>query len=461
MHIQRHIVQYLHSWSESNDRKPLILRGARQVGKTTLIKSFAKQYAQHIFLNLERSDDRQLFSSTDDVKVIRDRLFLQHQISHGDRVLVFIDEIQESPQAIKLLRYFYEELPELHVIAAGSLLEFALGSVENFPVGRIQFLWLHPVNFGEYLQAKNPLLYEELLKIPIREAAHPLLLSEFHKYAIIGGMPEAVKNFLTSDSLVELDPIYHSIWEMYKADIPKYAANNTERDTINFILDHAAGFLDERITFANFANSGLKSREVSQAFHTLDRAKAIQLIYPVTQTVPPLTQNLRRAPRLQFLDTGLVNHMLGIQSDMLSLDDLNAAYKGAIIPHLIAQELTSTREFRNIKPAFWVREQTSASSEVDLVLVRGGLAIPIEIKSGKKGTLRSLHTYIDKTNHNLAVRMYAGRFSVEEHTTNLGNKPFKLLNLPYYLGTQLERWIDWFIENANAANANESNTPVL
>lgn len=274
-----------------------------------------------------------------------------------------------------------------------------------------------------------------------------LLLREFHEYAIIGGMPEVVKKYLEVNEMASLTPIYYSIWETYKADIPKYASNASERKTISFILDAAAGYIDQRITFANFAHSGLKSRDVAQAFQALDRARAIQLLYPATQTEPPLTQNLHRSPRLQFLDTGLVNHILNIQADMLMMDDLNAAYKGAVIPHLVTQEVISTQQFSSSKPMFWVREKTTASAEVDLVVVRGKYAIPIEIKSGKKGTLRSLHTYIDKTNHRLAIRMYAGPMSVEYQSTILGKKQFVLLNLPYYLGTQLEQWIDWFVEN--------------
>lgn len=447
MIIHRHIIDHLDNWSKSDNRKPLILRGARQVGKTTLIKEFAKRYSRSITLNLERTSDREIFTLSDNASLIRDRLFLQHQIKPYEHILLFIDEIQESPKAIKMLRYFYEDIPELHVIAAGSLLEFALGSVENFPVGRVQFLWLHPVSFSEYLLAKNPSLHRELTQFPPQPAAHALLMQEFHKYAIVGGMPEVVSTYLESESMAALDPVYHSIWETYKADIPKYAGNTSDRDTINFILDNAAGFLDQRISFANFANSGLKSREISKAFHTLDRTRAIQLIYPATQTEPPLTPNLRRSPRLQFLDTGLVNHMLNIQSGMMLMEDLHSAYKGAIIPHLVNQELISTKTYRHTKPMFWVREITSASSEVDLVISRGNLAIPVEIKSGKKGTLRSLHTFIDKCNHGLAVRMFAGPFSVEEHQTNQGRKRFILLNLPYYHGTQLEKWIEWLIEH--------------
>lgn len=187
MEIYRHILDYLTTWRSSTDRKPLILRGARQVGKTTLITSFARHYKRSIILNLERSADFDLFTFTDDVSIIRDKLFLEHQILPSDDVLLFIDEIQESPQAIKLLRYFYEDLPELHVIAAGSLLEFALGSVESFPVGRVQFLWLHPVNFSEYLQTKNPTLHKELCQIPIRDVAHSCCFANFMSMPLLAG----------------------------------------------------------------------------------------------------------------------------------------------------------------------------------------------------------------------------------------------------------------------------------
>lgn len=157
MNFERHITSYLENWKRGKDRKPLILRGARQVGKTTLVKEFAQSYDFFISLNLEKAADKEFFTAYDDVNTIVESLFLSNDLTPDQQknTLLFIDEIQELPKAIQLLRYFFEEVPNLHVIAAGSLLEFAMKEVQSFPVGRVEFLYLYPLNFEEYLQAIN------------------------------------------------------------------------------------------------------------------------------------------------------------------------------------------------------------------------------------------------------------------------------------------------------------------
>jgi hypothetical protein len=204
--------------------------------------------------------------------------------------------------------------------------------------------------------------------------------------------------------------------------------------------------LDSRIKFQNFGNSNYRSREVGEAFRNLDDAKVIQLIYPTTDTSPPILPDMKKSPRLQFLDTGLINHELNIQAEMLAMKDLNNAYKGAIIPHLVAQELMSLNTIKSVKPIFWVREKNQSSAEVDLVLQFNKMVIPIEIKSGKEGKLKSLHQFIEAAPHPYAVRMYAGKFSIEEHSTRSGKKYF-LMNIPYYLTTKLNEYLSYFVSN--------------
>jgi predicted AAA+ superfamily ATPase len=211
-------------------------------------------------------------------------------------------------------------------------------------------------------------------------------------------------------------------------------------------MDTAHLYIDQRIKFQNFGNSNYRSREVGVAMRNLDAAKIIQLIYPTTDMDPPIKPNINKAPRLQFLDTGLVNYTLEIQAQMLGMKDLCTAFKGAIIPHLITQELISLNTITNFKPNFWIREKKQSSAEVDLVYQRGDKVIPIEIKSGTTGTLRSLHQFMDRTNHPYAVRMYAGEYKIEDSITADGTS-FVLMNLPYYLGTQLPKYIDYFINS--------------
>jgi len=449
MILNRQIIIKLEEWKNRSSRKPLILRGARQVGKTTLIKEFAKQFKFSLFLNLEKSKDRGYFEENDDVKYVVESLFLSYNIELLSRkdTLLFIDEIQESPQAIQMLRYFYEEYPDLHVIAAGSLLEFAIKKIKRFPVGRIEYLYLHPLNFEEFIIAINhKSALEQLKTIPLKPLAHTTLLELFNIYTIIGGMPEVVKTYIENHSFTNLPRIYESIWTTYQEDVEKYTTSATARNVIKHIITSAHLFVDKRVKFQNFGNSNYRSREVGEAMRNLDDAKIIQLIYPTTGVEIPIIPDLKKSPRLQFLDTGLLNHSLGIQSEMIGLNDLSKSYKGAIIPHILTQELISLNNERYIKPNFWVREKTQASSEVDLVYSYKNLLIPMEIKSGKTGSLKSLHQFVERSNHPYAVRIYAGEFKIENAKTPNGT-PYILMNLPYFLITQIDKYLHYFIEN--------------
>lgn len=449
MIFKRHALKNLEDWRNSSSRKPLIIRGARQVGKTTLVKEFAKSYTYTIHLNLERSADLDFFNQYTQVKALLESLFLTNNISMGsiNETLLFIDEIQESPMAIQMLRYFYEDFPDLHVIAAGSLLEFAMKKVKSFPVGRVQYLYLHPLNFREYLEAiGHQSALSQIDKIPYDSFAHKTLLNLFNQYAIIGGMPEVINHFIEKDSLTELPRVYESIWVTYKSDVEKYASNETERKVIKHIMSTAHLYVDKRIKFQNFGQSNYRSREVSEAFRTLNDAKVIRLIYPTTDIEIPVKPDLRKSPRLQFLDTGLINNELGIQAEMLALADLSQSHKGAIIPHLITQELISLFTSVNRIPNFWIRDKRQSSSEVDLVYAFQDKVIPIEIKSGKVGTLRSLHQFVERANHPYAVRIYAGEFRISE-TRTPGGTPYLLMNLPYFLGTKISDYIQFFVNN--------------
>lgn len=446
--FKRHIWKELTAWKAQTKRKPLILRGARQVGKTTLIRSFGETYQHYIELNLEKEEDFELIGNSKNIEEVVTALALKYEISSDQfsNTLLFIDEIQESVKAISYLRYFYEDLPELHVISAGSLLEHALNKTKHFPVGRIQYLYLFPLNFREYLSAlgRNMLL-ERLQEIPVNKIAHELLLKEFHTYCLIGGMPEVVSSYVQNQDISLLPAIYESIWNTYKDDVVKYASGKSEENIIKHIMQVSATFVDERIKFQNFGKSNYKSREVGEAFRSLDDAKVIQVIYPSTSMEPPIISDFKKSPRLQFLDTGILNFDLNIQVDMLLMDDLSKAYKGAIIPHMITQEVISLNTSSYHKPNFWVRDKAQSSAEVDLLLSYKEYIIPIEIKSGKTGTLKSLHQFINKSEHSFAVRIYEGEFKIEETKTPEG-KPYYLMNLPYYLGTLLMDYTKYFIE---------------
>lgn len=449
MSFNRIIYQDLMSWKNRPGRKPLILRGARQVGKTTIVRSFSNEFKHYIALNLEKTKHKSFFEDNDSIETIVEAIFFENKIPTKDinETLLFIDEIQESEKAIKYLRYFYEEYPDFKVISAGSLLEFTLKKIQSMPVGRVEFLYLHPVNFKEYLEATNNKEALELLNdIPIKKFAHKKLLELFHRYLIIGGMPEIIKKEIENSQLIDLQRVYESIIETYKNDIEKYTFSESDRRIIKHIMNTAHLSVDKRIKFQNFGNSNYKSREISEQLRNLEDARIMSLLYPTTITKVPITPDSKKSPKLQYLDTGLLNYNLKIQSELLQLTDYSDAFRGALIPHIINQEIISINNKTNDKLNFWVREKKQSSAEVDLVLKHGSLLMPIEIKSGTYGKLRSLHQFIDVSEHKYAIRFYGGEFKVQNAKTQSGTK-FLLLNLPFYLGTNIYEYMNWFTEN--------------
>ena len=443
----RKLYSYLLYWKGKADRKPLIIRGARQVGKSTLVQGFAKEFRYFISLNLEKVSDRKTFDNLDEPKDIIDAIFLNAGIPFTkEPTLIFFDEIQESPKAISQLRYLHEDYPQLFIIAAGSLFEFALKKVVAFPVGRVEQVLLHPFDFDEFLMALGRQdVLKELEKVPADKYAHDTLLELFNDYAIIGGMPEAVSRYVKEKSLINLGEIYANLWQSYRDDAGKYGSNATERKILRHILDTAHTEKD-RITLEGFGNSNYRSREVGEAIRAIDMARIIQLIYPTTNLEPPATPDIRRKPRLQFLDTGLLNYSIGNQAEMIGIHDLNNFGRGKIIQHLTMQQLQAQYNTPLYKPVFWVREKANSNAEVDLVHTEGKFLIPIEVKSGKQGTLRSLHQFIERCNHKFAVRLLANNFSVEKVKTP-GGKPYLLMNMPYYASTKIPQYLKWFVEN--------------
>lgn len=446
--FERDKVRSLRAWRAFPNRKPLVLRGARQVGKTTMVDRFARDYDYYIKLNLEEVEDRLLFEEYKSVEPLLDAILLRENISPNSlsNTLLFIDEIQEHVGAISLLRYFYEKYPMLSVIAAGSLLEHAMRDVKQFPVGRVQMMYVFPVNFQEFLLAKGmDRLVERMKQVPLDEVTYNLALAHFHEYAIIGGMPEVVSTYLDTGRVSDLPMVYEGIWSTYKSDVVKYAKSNAEARVIRHIMESSPFYLDKRITFQNFGNSNYRSREVGESFRSLDDAKVIQLIYPTTETSLPIIPDQRKSPRMQFLDTGIVNHALGLQGDLMRMKDLSHAYKGALIPHLITQEIISNQTFSFRKPNFWVRQKKQSDAELDIVYPFQNKFVPIEVKSGSEGKLRSLHQFIERSEIDYAVRFYAGKFSIEKHKTPAG-KSYTLMNLPYFLGSFLDEYLAYFFE---------------
>ena len=446
--FKRQLLLELEKWRQNMPRKPLVIRGARQVGKTTLVNQFAAQYEQYIYLNLELSEDKEPFENFTSIEnLINTLFFLKNKtLSKKNTTLLFIDEIQEVPKALNILRYFYELAPEISVIAAGSMLETLFDKNISFPIGRVEYKVIRPVSFTEFLSAiDESAALEQLTQVPVATFAQSKLLSLFHTYALIGGMPEIVQHYAKHKDLVTLGPIYDSLISGYMDDVEKYAKSNSQVLHIRHCIQSSFAQAGKRIKFEGFGNSAYKSREMGEALRTLEKALLMQLVYPCTSATLPMVPDIKKSPRLQILDTGLLNYFVGIQKEIIGTDDLNKIYQGTLIEHLVGQELLSFQYNALSALHFWVREKKESTAEVDYLFQYDGLIIPIEVKSGKEGTLKSLHSYMDIAPHNFAIRFYAGALNITDATTQNG-KQYKILNLPYYLGSQIEKYIDWFIQ---------------
>lgn len=459
--IYREILKDLEKWRDSDLRKPMILRGARQVGKTTVVNEFAKQFKQYIYINLEDDEYKELFKTYSDIHKITTRIFQLNdkKLALKKDTLLFIDEIQEVPTAINFLRYFKEEIAELPVIAAGSMLETLLGKNITFPVGRVTFRILRPISFKEFILAMGyEQAFEEFNSVPLNDFVHQILLKLFHTYALIGGMPEVVNHYVQHKDITALGEIYNSLIDSYLGDAEKYAVSKIELQLIRYTIQQSLHHAGKRITFEGFGNGNYKSREIGETLRTLEKTHLLHLIYPTVSTSIPAVEDYRKSPRLQFFDTGLVNYLVGLQNDILGTKDLNSVYKGTLIEHLVGQEILSFQTFPLDKLRYWVRQKNSSSAEVDFIYPYKGKLVPIEVKSGSIGKIKSLQLFMDESPLNYAIRFFAGEFALNKVRTQ-NEKEFFLLDLPYYLASKIEHYIDWLEETLPTLNTNIVSEP--
>lgn len=438
--IQRNTLNKLRTWRFSETRKPLVLRGARQVGKTTLVKEFAKEYDIFLHLNLEKEDDCALFEANNDVNLLIQAIFMhKRQQQRNGSTLLFIDEIQNSRRAVAMLRYFYEEANHIHVIAAGSLLETVMDLRKiSFPVGRVEFMALRPCSFTEFQNGTgDDFDAENVCNLNVIPAIHERVMRQFREYTLVGGMPAAIVQYAKKRDVLSVSSIYTSLLQTYKDDVEKYSSSTALIKVIRTILEVGWTQAAEAIVFEGFANTNYRSREISEAFQTLSKAMLMELVYPTGEVQSPVLPNQRRKPKLLWLDTGLVNFAVGLQQDVFSTPDINDVWRGRIAEHIVGQELIALNDNILAKRSYWRNDKHGSDAEVDFLYPFQGLQIPIEVKSGHNARLRSLHQFMDATNHGLAIRFWSKPYSVDDVTTPNG-KHFRLVNVPFYYAGQVE-----------------------
>jgi len=401
--MKRDIYNYLCEWKNEINRRPLLLRGARQTGKTYIVNELGKkEFPLYILLNFERNPEFKDIFTTNSPKDIIEKiaLFTGKKVEIG-KTLLFLDEIQECPQAIVALRYFFEEMPDLHIIGAGSLLEFTLHS-ENFkmPVGRIQYLFLFPLSFGEFLDALGENSLREyvmditnLPKLP--ETLHTKLNEYVRKYFLLGGMPAVVQEYCTNGDILKCTKIQRSIIDTYIDDFAKYSSKIKHR-YLQKIIETVPTIVGQKFVYAKVDNT-IKSRELKEALELLEMAGIIYRVKRTGGAGIPLETNVKdNFFKTLFLDIGLMHAMNGIHAETAKEKDFTAIFKGAVSEQFTGQELIAYQN-RGTKPKlyYWAREEKNSNAEIDFLIQKNSDIVPIEIKSGSTGQLKSLNMFLE------------------------------------------------------------------
>ncbi len=453
--MYRFIEKKLLEWKNEKHPHPIMLRGARQIGKTYCIENFAKNnFENYITLNFDKEADLDsLFLDLDPTKILE-----RIQLKTGQRILVgktliFLDEIQESFQAIKSLRYFYEKIPGLHVISAGSLLDFALSSGKfSMPVGRVHFLFLGPMSFYEYLYQRDKgddLLIAKLksfsLTNPIDDQTHEVLLNEVKKYSGLGGMPEIINEYFQNPDDVnkfeKYTSIQNSILLHYREDFHKYASKarypHLERVFASVPKMTGKKFKYSQVDKTEFKMNTDESRELREATELLAKANVINLVHRTSAAGLPFeAEASSKSFKAIFLDIGLMNKSFGnspeILGEILSAKDFHSIAAGALAEQFVGQELLANLPFiEERKLYYWARDAKNSSAEIDYLINIGTQIFPIEVKAGKTGRLTSLHMIVQEYKMPFGIRISSKKLDFQN----------QVLSIPFYAIPEIPRLV--------------------
>jgi predicted AAA+ superfamily ATPase len=430
--MKRDIDRAFRSWKNQENRYPLLVRGARQVGKSYSVTKFGKdEFDNLVEVNFEQEPKyKACFDTLEPQKIIDTISVLSKSDISPGKTLLFLDEIQECPNAISAMRYFYEQMPALHVIGAGSLLEFALSQDDfRMPVGRIQYIFMKPLSFLEYLDAmgenKSRQIIETLTWDNLPSAAiHKHLLSLIKRYSIIGGMPAVVSEYASTGNLERCFQIQSIIIQTYRDDFGKYASKVKHKylDKVFFAVPKMVG---RKFKYSKVDNT-MQSRDLKEAAELLEKAGVICRIKQTSGEGLPLEANAKEKNfKVSFLDIGLMQNICGLNSDILLSSDENfiRVNEGGVAEQFTAQELLAYRDdYQTPSLHYWAREARNSSAEIDYVIPSKSFVLPIEVKAGKTGTLRSMHIYLDNYNLSSGIRISQLYFS----------KTLPIISIPFY-----------------------------
>ena len=410
MYYKRYIDKKLLEWKNNKSRKPLLLRGARQIGKTTAIRELAKNFTYFIEINFdENTAIKQLFENNLSI----DEICNQIEIIIGkpiieNETLLFLDEIQASQEAIKTLRYFYEKKSNLHVVAAGSLLEFTLAEIPSFGVGRIAFLYVYPFNFEEFLLALGEeklinFITENTQNVPIPEIIHQKAIKFYKSFLIVGGLPEAVSTYVQYQNYLQVQVVLDQLISTYQTDFAKYKSRIPQL-RIQEVFRNAIMQVGNKFSYSH--NSTQNNFQVKEALELLQMAG---LLYNVTHSacngIPLGAEINPKKRKVLIFDTGVYLRLLGLDLSQIFLsDEVDFINKGAVSELFVGLEIIKNQNDPLAQLYYWQRESKSSQAEVDYVFQNNFNIIPIEVKAGTKGAMQSMYKFIEEKNVNYGIR---------------------------------------------------------
>ena len=411
-YFKRHIDEQLREWKDAPRRKPLLIRGARQVGKSTAVRELGKTFKYFVEINLEKQPTlRDFFQGDINVKKICEKLSgtLATPIIPGE-TLLFIDEIQTSKEAIMSLRYFKEDYPELHVIAAGSLLEFTLEELPSFAVGRIRSLYMYPFSFDEFLMAQGLDLTIDFKKkathnAPLPLAAHAELINQLRSFYLVGGMPAAVMEWVETRSYIEVSHVHHDIIDTYQDDFSKYK-KRVSPVMLRQVLRSVALQIGNKFVYAQ-AIPDTKSTAIKDALHLLSLAG---LIHPVVHTaangLPLGAEENPSYTKYLFFDLGIMQTMLDIPAaEILTSNEVDFVNKGAASEMFAGLEMIKYSDcFTKAESHYWERTGKKSQAEIDYVCAHNGRVLPVEVKASTQGGMQSLWIFLREHKLHNAIR---------------------------------------------------------
>ena len=435
MEIKRDITAALLEWEQRPERKPLIIQGARQIGKTWIMRKFGEEYFDHVaYFNFDASEELcREFENTKNPERLIDilRLYTEYPIEPG-RTLIIFDEIQQSNKALNSLKYFCEEAPEYHILAAGSLLGVSLSQGDSFPVGKVEFLKMYPVTFREFLRADTPRMYEYLENLPeiapLPEIVMGCVAEAYRRDQVCGGMPAAVAAMLDKRGVQEIEEIQKAILTAYALDFAKHAPGK-DIPRIAAIWNSIPSQLakENRKFVYKLVKTGARAREYEDGLLWLEHAGMIYRIYCSSKPGLPLSAyDDLSAFKIYLCDGGLLRVMAQLPAEVLwSENSLYTEFKGAMAENMVLQSLAA---HFGVMPRYWMSE---ATAEVDFLLQDNTSLFPVEVKSGTRLGGKSLGIYIDRFSPELALR----------YSMNNLKRDGAILNIPVFLADWTKRWI--------------------